>query len=68
MQFQCYIANLFLDISCVFIYMDDILLFSKNEAQHIHDLNSVLKVLEDNDLRISLDKYSFLPLRLFFFF
>ena len=59
MQFQCYIDNLFLDISCVFIYMDDILLFFKNEAQHIHDLNSVLKFLKITIF--------FLPLRLILF-
>ena len=40
-------------------YMDDILVFSKDETQHYHDLCTVLTILNDNDLRVSLDKCIF---------
>ena len=57
--FQRYIDNLFINENCVFIYVDDILVFSENEEQHKKDLTRVLKILEENDLRISLPKCKF---------
>ena len=35
----------FRDVACVFVYIDDILIFSKDEQSHIHDLRQVLPYL-----------------------
>ena len=58
-NFQRFIDNLFIDLSCVFIYIDDILVFSEDETQHNHDLCTVLTILDDDDLRVSLGKCIF---------
>lgn len=57
--FQRYIDHLFVNTNCVFNYVDDILIFSRDEEQHKNDLAKVLKILQDNNLRISLDKCQF---------
>ena len=58
--FQRYMDNIFMDTKCVFIYLDDILIFSETKEQHLIDLEEVLKILHSNNLRISLPKCSFI--------
>lgn len=57
--FQRFIDNAFLNCECTFIYLDDILIFSESEEQHMKDLETVFKILSDYDLRIALDKCQF---------
>ena len=56
---QRYLDNLFMDLTCVFIYIDDILVFSKDANQHKADLSKVLQRLQDNDLRVAIHKSEF---------
>ena len=51
--FQRYMNNLFLNVDCAFVYLDDILIFSETPEQHLKDLEVVLKILHDNNLRLS---------------
>ena len=57
--FQRYIDNVFLDCKCVFIYFDDILIFSDSVESHNDDLDQVFKILNDNSLKISVQKCEF---------
>ena len=57
---QRHMDNLFMNVACAFIYLDDILIFSKSREQHLRDVATVLKVLNDNGPRISVNKCSFL--------
>lgn len=57
--FQRFMDNLFINTSCVFIYLDDILVSSNSREEHCKDLDAVLKILHDNNLRISLEKCTF---------
>ncbi|ETW82812.1 hypothetical protein HETIRDRAFT_416875 [Heterobasidion irregulare TC 32-1] len=41
------------------IYMDDILIFSKSMAEHIHIFYQVFQILCDNDLYIKPEKHEF---------
>ena len=45
--------------SYIFIYIDDILVFSKSKEQHHRDLKKVLSILKENNLQISVDKCQF---------
>ena len=54
--FQRYMDTLFRNETSTFVYIDDILIFSPNETQHLADLENVLKILNDNNLRISPEK------------
>lgn len=56
---QRYLDNTFMDLNCVFIYIDDILVFSRNEEQHKEDLSRVLHRLQDHDLRVAISKSEF---------
>lgn len=57
--FQRVMDSIFRDTDCVFVYLDDILVFSENEEQHKRDLDLVFKKLEKYGLRISLEKCIF---------
>ena len=57
--FQRYMDHIFRDIPCVFTYIDDILIFSDNEQDHLNDLKTVFSLLDDNNLKISLHKCNF---------
>ena len=57
--FQRYMDNLFLDVPCAFVYFDDIIVFSENQETHQSDLEKVIKILHDNDLKISINKCEF---------
>ena len=43
----------------VVVYVDDILIFSENEKQHLHHLEKVLKRLQQHDLKCKPHKCSF---------
>ena len=64
--FQRVMDGVFRDVPCVFVYLDDILVFSENEAQHIDDLRLVFDKLSQHKLRISLDKCEFMRSSLVF--
>lgn len=57
--FQRLIDNAFMNCTCVFIYIDDILIFSDSTEQHSTDLEQVMAILETNNLCISIDKCQF---------
>jgi len=44
---------------CMFIYIDDLIIFSPTFEQHIEDLKKVFDILKDNGLKINLDKCDF---------
>lgn len=58
--FQRYMDHLFRDFDRVFVYIDDILVYSENIEQHINDLSAVFNVLHENNLKLSLNKCLFL--------
>lgn len=45
---------------CVVIYLDDILIYSNNEQDHLQHIRQVLKLLRDNGLYCKLSKCSFM--------
>ena len=57
--FQRMMDNLFADVKCIFIYLDDILIFSEDEESHLKDIEVVLKILSANDLKNSINKCIF---------
>lgn len=48
------------------VYFDDILIFSKSEADHIHHFCSILEVLRANKLYLNFNKCEFCATRLLF--
>ena len=46
--------TLFQGVEGIFIYMDDILVFSKNEQENLKTVEKVFKILDDNGLTIKL--------------
>ena len=50
--------RLFLDKTCV-SYLDDILVFSKDEAYYIQDVQDILTVLKKADLQLKPEKCKF---------
>lgn len=48
----------FIDVCCV-IYLDDILIFSKSFDEHVVDVQNVLQKLEENNLKIQIEKCDF---------
>ena len=58
-SFQRMMQTILHDFEDIFIYLDDILIFSKDEASHQDTLDRLLKRLQENDLSISLDKCVF---------
>lgn len=57
--FQRYMDGIFRSVTCVFVYLDDVLIFSDNQEQHATDLESVCQLLNDQGLRLALDKCEF---------
>ena len=57
--FQRFMDQAFVDCKNIFIYLDDILIFSDSEEQHYNDLKEVFKVLAQYDLKISIEKCTF---------
>ena len=58
--FQRYMYIIFKKLSCVFVYIDDILVYFDDEKSHINDLAEVFAILKDNNLKLSLEKCSFM--------
>ena len=58
--FQQFMDNIFMNMKCVFIYLDDILIYSEDKEQHLKDLKEVLQILSDHNLKISIGKCSFM--------
>ena len=57
--FQTLMNSLLGHIHFVFVYLDDILIFSKNEEEHSDHLRQVLTILKDNKLNARLAKCKF---------
>jgi hypothetical protein len=59
--FQTLINNIFRDLLdvCVIVYLDDILVYSKNKNKHEQHLQQVLQHLKDNQLYARLSKCTF---------
>ncbi len=57
--FQHLMDTIFHSCPFVYIYLDDILIFSHNRQEHFQHLKHVLTVLADNSLRINTDKCTF---------
>ena len=65
--FQRFMDNILRELDCAyFAYIDDILLGSDNEENHLQDLNSVFSILNKYHLRINLEKCEFLKSELTF--
>ena len=58
--FQRFMDNIFRHIPKVFVYLDDILVFTKTEEEHYAVLEQVFSVLQNSNLRLSLPKCTFL--------
>ena len=54
--FQRMMDQIFEDIPCVIVYIDDILIFSKTLKQHYQDIRKVLRILKENGLVVRKDK------------
>ena len=57
--FQQYMDKIFEDIDCVFIYIDDILIFSNDEISQEKDIETVFNILNEHNLKISATKSVF---------
>jgi len=57
--FQTLMNNLFGHLPFVSVYLDDILIFSRNAKEHAEHLRQVLKTLRDNKLHAKLAKCKF---------
>ena len=58
-HFQRLIDNIFQDIPYVFVYIDDILIASKNEDEHLKHVEQVFSLLAQNGMIINLNKCMF---------
>ena len=57
--FQRYMDTLFANVPNVFVYLDDLLIASESEADHIQDLETVFTILSENNLRLTSRKCQF---------
>ena len=57
--FQRYMDTLFANTPNVYVYLDDLLIASTSEAEHLNDLNTVFNILSDNNLRLTAKKCQF---------
>lgn len=57
--FQRFMDTIFRSLSCVFIYMDDLLIFSQNETEHVQHIEMVFQILAAHGLRLAVDKCVF---------
>ena len=54
--FQRLMDQMFRDVLCAFVYLDDILVTSRNKAEHRQHLREVLQRLRDNGMAINASK------------
>ena len=47
--FQRYMDKIFEDIDCVFVYIDDILIFGNDEISHKKDIETVFNILNEHN-------------------
>ncbi|KAF2347463.1 Reverse transcriptase domain [Trinorchestia longiramus] len=64
--FQRFIDSIFVNSKNTFIYLDDILIASESEDEHIADVTNALSFLAQHNLHLSLDKCAFLQSSLTF--
>ena len=64
--FQRFMDSLFANSPNVFVYLDDILVASETEEQHLSDLEHVFSILATHNLRLSVDKCLFFQSSLLF--
>ena len=57
--FQRFMDSIFRGVNCIFVYLDDLLVFSDTPQQHLQDLATVFQILHAHNLRISLSKCVF---------
>jgi hypothetical protein len=57
-RFIQHVLREYLDVSC-FVYIDDILIFSRTEEGHVQDLKNILDKLREYSLKASLSKCEF---------
>ena len=57
--FQRMMDHIFSHLDCVYVYIDDILIYSDNAESHLNDLKAVIEVLDKFCLKISLAKCVF---------
>ena len=57
--FQRAMDKMFANTKCIFIYLDDILVFSDDEETHMQDLDTVFEILNRYNLKVSLSKCTF---------
>ncbi|KAG0420227.1 Retrovirus-related Pol polyprotein from transposon 17.6 [Dictyocoela roeselum] len=60
MTFQKCMHGIFSELKFVEIYLDDILVHSKNEEEHLGHLEEVLKTLKQNNISLNFEKSKFL--------
>ena len=58
-SFQRLMDHIFGDMKTLFVYMDDLLIFSEDEQSHIKTVEEVLRRLDENGLSISIKKCVF---------
>ena len=58
-SFQKMMSHILAGVGNIFCYLDDILVFSNSESDHIRTVDEVLGRLHNNDLTVSLDKCEF---------
>jgi hypothetical protein len=60
-SFQALINDIFREYLDIFVvtYLNDILIYSINEKNHIKQMNLVLETLKKTDMRINKPKYTF---------
>jgi Reverse transcriptase (RNA-dependent DNA polymerase) len=59
MTFQRMMDQIFFDLPCVFVYLDDLLVASRSIAEHRLHLRQVLQLLQDNGLVVNKEKCLF---------
>ena len=57
--FQRTMDSIFRECKCVFVYLDDLLVYSEDEEQHVQDLKTIFALLDKYRLKISLEKCKF---------